>query len=258
MTLMQEKISKIRVATFNVYYAKNPGRIAAAIKENENLAGADVILLQEIEAHYTEAKARAQEIADLLGLYCLYAPARDVRSRTEILGTHGLAILTRFPIVSSEVLALKEYNLRYNSRKRIALNAVLNINGKLIQICNVHLDLRLNIDDRIAQAAEIIKNLNAHQIQKIIVGGDFNTVPIYWAGRMLPIFYARQKSKFNAFMHSRGFQTRLADIGYTMRQKLVRFSLDSIYTRGLDVSAFGIERQVEVSDHKPVWVDIEI
>jgi endonuclease/exonuclease/phosphatase family metal-dependent hydrolase len=153
---------------------------------------------------------------------------------------------------------LKEYKLAYNSRKRIALNAILEIHGELVQVCNVHLDLRINIKDRINQIADVLDKLNSHHIQKIIMGGDFNTVPIYWAGRMFPILYSRQRSKFNAFVHSKGFQTRLADIGYTMHQKIIKFSLDSIYTKGLDVSAFGIERDIKVSDHKPVWVDLEL
>ncbi len=255
---MLNRIKKIRVATFNVYYGRDTEKIANAIRENENIAKADIILLQEIEAHYSEAKARAQAIADELGYTCLYAPARDVVSKEEIVGTHGLAILTKFPITEYEVISLKEYDLRYNSRKRIALNAIVDIDGSLIQICNVHLDLRINIQERLDQIEDILEKLNAHHIQKIILGGDFNTVPIYWAGRVLPIFYSQQKSKFNAFVHSKGFQTRLADIGYTMHQKLVKFSLDSIYTKGLDVSAFGVERDVFASDHKPVWVDIEL
>ncbi len=255
---MDKTARTIRIATFNVYSGKDTGKIAGAIRANKNISQAEIILLQEIEAHHIEAKERAQAIADELGYLCLYAPARDVISKAEIIGTHGLAILSKFPIKDYDVVSLKEFNLRYNSRKRIALNAILEIDDQLIQVCNVHLDLRINVQERIQQAAGIIDKLNTHHIQKIVMGGDFNTVPIYWAGRVLPIFYSRQKSKFNAFVQSQGFVSRLSDIGYTMHQKLIKFSLDSIYTKSLEVTAFGVERDIMVSDHKPVWVDIQL
>jgi len=245
----------IRVATFNVCYCKNPEKTAAQIRDNPNLAQADVILLQEIEAHESEAYERAHVIAQELKMNFVYAPARDTKKPG---GTHGLAVLTRYPVQALEVVPLREFNLRYHTRRRIAVMAVVDFDGILVQVCNVHLDLRINVKERIEQVRDVIAKLNEHPIQKIIMGGDFNTVPLFWAGRILPIFYARQRHKFNQFLHEQGFQTRLADIGYTMNQKMIRFSLDSIYSRGLDANAFGIERDINVSDHKPVWVDFEL
>lgn len=249
---------KIRIATFNVFYGKDPNRIASAIKNNPNLKDADIFLLQEIEAHADEAKERAQAIADDLGLQCVYAPARESGKETKLFGTHGIAILSRFPIKEFQVVPLREYDLRYNTRKRIALNAVLEIDNQLVQVCNVHLDLRINIKDRLDQINDVLKKLDSHHIQKIILGGDFNTVPIYWAGRVIPIFYSNQRSRFHKFLKGAGYQTRLSDIGHTMEQKIVKFSLDSIYTKGVEISGFGVERDVSVSDHKPVWADIEL
>ncbi len=255
MLYILDAMKTIRVATFNVYYGKNPEGIAVAIKANANLADADVILLQEIEAHESEAFERARIIAEELKMNFVYAPARDTK---KLGGTHGLAILSRYPVQALEVVPLREFNLRYNSRKRIAVTAIIDFEGTLVQVCNVHLDLRINIKERIAQIKDVIEKLNQHDVQRIILGGDFNTVPIFWAGRILPIFYARQRHTFNKFIHEQGFQTRLADIGHTMSQKVIRFSLDSIYSRGLEINAFGIERDIKVSDHYPVWVDFEL
>ncbi|GAC1413123.1 MAG: hypothetical protein NVSMB66_4240 [Candidatus Doudnabacteria bacterium] len=251
-------MKKIRVATFNVFYGNEPQKIAQAIKDNPNLKEVDIMLLQEVEAHADELKERAQSIADELGLFCVYSPARASGKETKLNGTHGLAILSKFPIKEFEAIPLKKFNLRYNSRTRIALNAIIEVEHQLIQVCNVHLDLRINIKERTEQIEGLIKKLNDHQITKIIMGGDFNTVPLYWAARMFPIFYSPQKRKFNAFVSKSGFQTTHGKIGYTMHQRLIKFSLDSIYTKGLNYGAFGVERSLYVSDHKPVWVDIEL
>jgi endonuclease/exonuclease/phosphatase family metal-dependent hydrolase len=248
----------IRLATFNVFYGTDPEKIAKAIKANQNLKNADVIFLQEIEAHSDEAKERAGAIADELGLGWVYAPARESGKETKLHGTHGLAILSKFPIKEFEVIPLRKYNLGYNSRKRIALNAIIDVNGVLIQVSNVHLDLRINIKDRILQISEVVEKIDSHHIKKVVIGGDFNTVPLLWMLRLFPIFYSSQRKKFNNFLLDKGFSTKFTKIGYTMQQKIIRFSLDSIYTKELTIKDFGIERDLKVSDHKPVWVDIEL
>ena len=248
----------IRIATFNVFYGTEPVKIAAAIKSNQNLKNTDIILLQEIEAHADEGKERAGAIAEELGLGWIYAPARESGKETKLHGTHGLAILSKFPIKEFEIIPLRKYNLGYNSRKRIALNAIIDVDGDLIQVCNVHLDLRINIKDRISQITDVVDKIENHHIKKVVMGGDFNTTPILWALRLFPIFYSGQRKKFNIFLLKKGFQSEFLKIGYTMQQKLIKFSLDSIYSKGLKVTNFGIERDVKVSDHKPVWVDIQL
>lgn len=244
----------IRLATFNVYYGRNPLKIAHAIRANKHLKRADVILLQEIEAYPDEAKERAREIAEALNFEFVYAPARETKRQ----GTHGLAILSRYPIKDSEIVPLPYYRSAFNSRKRIALNAIIDVGGKEVLISNVHLDLRINIKQRIEQARAVIKKLNAAKEQRIVMAGDFNTVPFYWLGRAVPIFYAGQRKKLNQYLKERGFETHLDEIGYTMNFAVLRLSLDSVYVKGVKIFNFGVERTVHVSDHKPIWVDIVV
>ncbi|MCC7356815.1 MAG: hypothetical protein IT410_04375, partial [Candidatus Doudnabacteria bacterium] len=88
--LRQKADTGLRVVSFNVHYAKDPLAVAEAIKADQNLSNADVILLQEVEYHLKEGKGRAAQIAEQLGMECVYAPAA-ARSRK---ATHGLAVLT--------------------------------------------------------------------------------------------------------------------------------------------------------------------
>lgn len=250
---------ELRIATFNVFYGKNPTAIADAIKTNENLCRADVILLQEVEAHPHETKARALQMAELLDMRCVYTPARESTEKgVDVAGSHGLAILSKEKIKEFEVVPLSYFNLRYNSRKRVAVNAILEIDGKEIQISNVHLDNRLNIKDRILQIKDVLEKLKSHRVQRIVMAGDFNTVPFFWLGRAIPIFYSSQRKLFNRFLREEGFDTHLEEAGHTMAHRFLKLSLDSIYTKGVRVKKFGVERTVRVSDHWPVWVDVEV
>src|SRR6188768_3237820 len=48
----------LRVVTFNVKFAQHPAEAAALIRDNPRLAGADVIMLQEMDEAGTELVAR--------------------------------------------------------------------------------------------------------------------------------------------------------------------------------------------------------
>lgn len=244
---------EIRIATFNVFYGQNPKRFSDAILQNENLAKADIILLQEVESYPEEGKGRAEYIAEDLQMNCVYTPARDTPIGG---GTHGLAILSRFPIKETEVVPLQFFRLGRNSRKRIAVNSIVDIDGTLIQVANVHLDTTLNFGARVKQAKAIVEHQKQNHIKKAVLAGDFNTTPFIFLLRLIPIFYSDQRSKFYRYLNANGFYTKLDKIGHTMRRRVFKFSLDSIFVRDLEIINFGIERSVSVSDHHPVWVDV--
>ncbi len=248
-------MSKITVTTFNVHFGERTKEISEAIKKNPNLRRSDVVMLQEVESHKHEGKKhRAERIAIQLGMRCAYAPARTIKGED----THGLAILSKHPILSTEVVNLEYFKLGIISRTRIAQNAEILIGDQEVLFSNLHLDTRLNFPDRATQVNSILKELKSHRIKKVVIGGDLNTMPFLWARRTVPVFYSNQRRRLDDFMSKQGFENQLYKIGHTLKQGLVRFSLDAFYTRGVKVLDFGVERSVKVSDHKPVWVDIEI
>jgi endonuclease/exonuclease/phosphatase family metal-dependent hydrolase len=247
-------MSKITVATFNVHFGKNTDKIASAIKENENLNRADVLLLQEIEAHSKEEKERAHRIADKLGMHYIYAPARVIKKDD----THGLAILSIHPIKNHEVVQLDFFKLGIKSRTRIALNAEIEIGTEKVVVSNVHLDTRLNFPERAAQMLSVVRKLKQHHLKKIILGGDLNTIPFVWAKGAVPVGYDDQRRKLYDFMLEQGFKTKMGGIGYTIKSGPVKWSLDAIYTKGVLMQKCGVEHNVAISDHRPVWADIQI
>jgi endonuclease/exonuclease/phosphatase family metal-dependent hydrolase len=246
---------RITVTTFNVHFGERTKEIADAIKNNSNLSRSSVILLQEVESYKHEGKHRAEKIAAHLGMEYSYVPARNIDNEDD---THGLAILSKYPILSTEVVNLEYFRLGLVSRTRIAQNAEIQIGGTEVLFSNLHLDTRLNFPDRATQINSIVAKLKSHRINKVLIGGDLNTMPFVWARRTVPVFYSNQRRRMDDFMSVHGFENQLYKIGHTLKQGIVRFSLDAFYSRGIKVLDFGVERSVKVSDHKPVWVDIEI
>ncbi|MFQ5816361.1 MAG: endonuclease/exonuclease/phosphatase family protein [Terriglobia bacterium] len=242
----------LHIVSFNVYYAHQPLQLAENIRNGEELAQADVFLIQEIEDHPSEGSSRTAQLATALELNYVYAPART----TDTGGTHGLAILSRYPLRDVEVIPLPQYDLGHRTRRRIALAATLQVGSNSLRVYNLHLDTRLNLDDRREQLRPVAERARAEAVPRVVVGGDFNTAPVRWLSHSFPIFYSGQAGTVDRFMREHGFEAPLSEAGSTARRFLLGFRLDTIYIRGLQVHAAGVARSVQGSDHKPVWIEV--
>lgn len=244
----------IRVVSFNIHSGRNTGEIAEVLSRNKNLSIADVILLQEIEFHKTEKVSRAEIIGRQLGFNYIYEPARKLKNS----GTHGLAILSRYPVKKIFSMKLPGYKLLFKLQARIALVTGIEIYGVKITVCNIHLDTRLNPKQRMHQLNACLVKLKENHGHNIIIGGDFNTIPFRSAIGGVPIFYSNQAKHLLKNMADMGFKYFCEPFGYTMKSGFLRMKLDHIFTDRLPIIKSGVEKNVYVSDHKPLWADIEI
>lgn len=242
----------LRIVSFNVHYAPDVAALADSIKETAALKDADIFLLQEIESYPSEGESRTRKLAEALELNYIYAPARY----TDGGGTHGLAILSRYPLHDAKILPLPRFDLGARTRRRIALAATVDIAGRPLRLYNVHLDTRINTADRLEQLRPVLEAARQEKVGDVIIGGDFNTNPFRWLFNRLPIFRSDQAGAVDEFMQEHGFRTPLAELGSTMSKALFRARLDALYLRGLKASDAGVDRDVGVSDHFPVWVDL--
>lgn len=245
----------LRVVTLNVHFGQKVMEITEAFKSNSNLAAADIILLQEIEAHERERFSRASRIAKGLGFGYVYAPARKLVLQK---ASHGLAILSRLPFAEVEIIQLPYFELPLRHRPRIALKAQLQLGKKHLLVYNVHLDATINHRERLAQLQAVLNHMDRLREIPVILGGDFNTIPLLMLGRAVPVFYSNQKKKLKTFLRRRGFETRCQAVGHTLKRGMARFQLDGIYTKELPVAQFAVERTVKISDHFPLWADIKV
>jgi len=244
--------ASLRLVSYNVHRGDNLPQLIEALRAHPELSRADVFLLQEIESHEAEGASRARRLAEALHLNYVYAPARLKPDGA----THGLAILSRFPLADIEVLPLKQFNLRYNTRRRIALGATVQVGERRLRLYNLHLDTRLNTADRLAQLRPVVEAACARPVQAVVIGGDFNTNAFRWLLHVVPIFRSNQAGAVDELMQANGFDTPFTDAGHTLRKRLLRLRLDSLYPRGLAVEGSGIDPQVEASDHAPLWLDV--
>lgn len=242
----------LRVASFNVHYAHDVPALAESVRANAVLSRADLLLLQEIESHASEGSSRTRQLAEALQMNYVYAPARP----TEDAGTHGLAVLSRFPLGEVEILPLPHYDLGYRTRRRIALGVTVDVGGRPLRVYNVHLDTRINVQDRLAQIRPVVEAAERQPLEEVIIGGDFNTNPFRWLFHRFPVFRSNQAAAMDEFMREKGFRAPLAESGSTVNRAVFRGRVDALYARGLTARESGVEREVDSSDHFPVWVDL--
>jgi len=247
--------SVVRVVSFNVHDGDDIPALVMAVRSHAELCSADVWLLQEVEAFPAEGKSRTQRLAEALGLNYVYAPARLKEAGD---GTHGLAILSRFPMSDIEVVPLKQFQLGVNTRRRIALGVTLHLGERRLRVYNLHLDTRINADQRIEQLRDVVEAAQRQPLREVILGGDFNTNPIYWLLPLLPVFRSNQAKAVDDYMKQNGFAAPFAEGSGTVSKWYGKYRVDAVYARGLAVRRWNVESGVSVSDHFPLWVDLVV
>jgi endonuclease/exonuclease/phosphatase family metal-dependent hydrolase len=243
----------LRVVSFNVHHGDDMPALIRSLQTHAELCAADVFLLQEIESFPAEGRSRTRRLAEALNLNYVYAPARLKEAGD---GTHGVAVLSRFRLSSVEVILLKRYNLGVNTRRRIALGVTVEVGERKLRVYNVHLDTRINARQRLEQLQPVLDATNGAAVDAVILGGDFNTNPFYWALPVLPIFRSNQAKAIDTHVKQNGFTTPFSETGGTMKKWGGRYRVDAIYSRGLEVKGFAVEDGIAVSDHFPLWVDL--
>jgi len=238
----------LRLVTFNVH-AESADALVLGIRSSRTMSGAELFLLQEMESSASEAENRARQIARRLDMHFAYAPAY---ARWDG-GSHGVAVLSRFPLRDIEVIELPRYDVYFNSGRRIALGATADIDGGALRVYSVHLDNRINTSARVRQLAPVLERAE-HDTDAVIIGGDLNTSPFCWLAHVLPVVCTRQAARLEAAVRQRGYATPAVGVGPT--SKWLGMRLDALFTRGLTPVDTGVDRSVRLSDHLPLWVDI--
>ena len=216
----------LRVVSFNIAFAREIDAAIALLASDSALAGADVLLLQEMDAPGTA------RIASALGMGYVYYPAiLHLRTKRDF----GNAVLSRWPIVGDTKLTLP-HRSRYARTHRIATAATLRVGDVPVRVYSTHLGTPADVGarDRREQLAAILDD--AASYDRVIIGGDMNS------------------SSVGAVALERGFAwpTRWLP-------KTTRFGRwDHVFLKGMrppaDPAAGVVPRGGGVSDHHPIWV----
>jgi endonuclease/exonuclease/phosphatase (EEP) superfamily protein YafD len=216
---------QLRIVTFNIKLGR---RIDAAIEVlgTDNLRGADVLALQEMDEVGVERIARALKLN-----YAYYPGSIHPVDHNY----YGPALLSRWPIETSWKLILPHAG-RIRQQRRTATAAVLRVRGERILAYAVHLETQLRISDRARedQVRTIFRDA-AGFAGPVVIAGDFNSQGI------------------GPFLVRHGYSWLTERVG----PSIAFFSWDHIFVRNLSPTpspGAGLVKDVRgASDHRPVW-----
>ncbi|MDH4277132.1 MAG: endonuclease/exonuclease/phosphatase family protein [Acidimicrobiia bacterium] len=234
--MAREGIEDVHVVTWNIRHGDDLDRAIAALRRQADLAAADVILLQEMDEPGTI------EVADALGYHHVYAsPGRHAKTGRDF----GNAILSSAPLADREVVELPHKAL-LAGHARIAIGATATFDGLDVRLWSTHTEIpSLAWPKRRDQFEVFAKALAGSGHDHVIGGGDFNTI----------------SRKGIRYLINHLEQHGLAHVSIeavTLRRAGRNFTLDHLFARGLCPIDSGVVTKLDVSDHAPVWVRLEL
>ena len=158
-------------------------------------------------------------------------------------GDTGVALLSRLPLTDVTRIDLPWHECPW--RPRLAVAATIAVGPQQLRLFNVHIDPHAAVGGQLEQV-EVVATLADATNRPTVILGDFNTL-------------SRQKCiDTRDFLESRGYSTPIPTGTATWRGGGLRMHADWIFTRGVKIARWGVARPLNVSDHWPIWAELEL
>ena len=155
----------------------------------------------------------------------------------------GVALLSRVPLADIARIDLPWHDCAW--RPRLAMAATIDFGGRPLRLFNVHIDPHGPLDNQHQQTQAVLALAEQHD-GPVVVLGDFNTLS------------KKKEVEIRSLMEERGYITPFPTRIATWRgAALMRFHADWIFARDLRVTRWGVVRPLSVSDHWPIWAEIQ-
>lgn len=240
---------EIKIVSYNIRWRGGDElkRLAKLLQEDPEIGGAAILGLQEVDRHKkrTRHNNTAKALADELGLHYAWAAPPTAKAKDE--EETGVAILSVYPL--SDVRRIVLPHPGPNRRRRVALGATVDIDGKQWRVYSAHAETRISVDKKMEQFNAILEDLSRYPADMpAIVMGDLNTWQMSADEETIKLFSkAGLKTPFGT---QSTFRRRVLFVP-------VEFRLDWVWLRGLETTGHGIDREIEVSDHWPLWTNVK-
>jgi endonuclease/exonuclease/phosphatase family metal-dependent hydrolase len=241
--------------------AQNIQVAARAFADGQLLPRVDVLALQEADKK-TKRTGRhhvARELGEALGMNWIHVPAgipRGVKPLTRQwwldfeepielhdTGDTGIALLSNLKTSDVTRIDLPWHECPW--RPRLAMAATVSVGVNSLRIINAHVDPHAAVGGQLEQLEALVAEADKNTGPTLILG-DFNTL---------------SKTKVvetRSFLESHGYQTPFPSGTPTWRGMGIRLHADWIFQRGVKISRWGVARPLSVSDHWPIWAEVDL
>jgi endonuclease/exonuclease/phosphatase family metal-dependent hydrolase len=239
--------AELKVVSYNIRYRSGDDlkQLVKLLREDPEIGGAQVIGLQEVDRNKrrTGNVNTARQLADALGMRYAWAAPPDADGDGE--EETGVAIFSVFPLADvTRVLLTHEGP---EGRRRVAVGATVRVGKTPVRVYSVHAETRMPVEQKVEHWQAVLEDLRLHpEAAGAIVLGDFNTIK------------QKDVSAARRLFTGAGFTTPLADDDTTWKTFVVQLKLDWLWLRGLEARSSGIDKDVELSDHWPLWVTVRL
>jgi endonuclease/exonuclease/phosphatase family metal-dependent hydrolase len=238
-------------------------KAALALSDGVHLPSPDIVALQETDK-LTLRAGGSHDIARRLAidLQMHYARAAATSSpgdvpqprkwyldfeehlQNEEAGDTGVAVLSRLPFASAARIDLPWRDCEWRPRLALQVEIQTGERGNL-SIFNSHIDPHAAVKEQLEQHEAILERA-AQMPGPVALLGDFNTLT------------RKARREMRRLLESYGFSTPMPSGTPTWRAGLLRLHTDWIFVRGARVSRWGVARLRGISDHWPVWAEIDL
>ena len=226
----------LKIISWNIKFSQHIDEAISEFQTTPELRGADIILLQEMDAAGVDAIARA------LKMNALYYPA-SVHPQSQ--RDFGEAILSPWPLSEGEKIILPHYSPR-NGQIRMAVRARVQTPAGDVLAYSIHTETVMMPRKKRLEQVETLFASVPDNAPHVIIGGDFNTLAA-----------PEQKALLQAIKPT-GFRWLTASAGPTVKKAGFGVVLDFLFGRGVTVHTAGAVSRTDASDHLPLWTTVTL
>lgn len=241
--------SEIKIVSYNIRWRGGDElkQLAKLLHEDPEVGSASILCLQEVDRKKkrTNNSNTVKTLADELGFHYAWAAPPSVKPTDE--EETGVAILSIYPLTDVKRIVLPHPGP--GKRRRVALGATVEIDGRPWRVYSAHAETRIALDKKMEQYSAVLEDLARYPPNMpAVVMGDFNTWEPNAGGKTTKLFTkAGLKTPFGG---QKTFRRRVLFVP-------IELKLDWVWLRGLEATRYGIDREIEVSDHWPLWTIVK-
>jgi endonuclease/exonuclease/phosphatase family metal-dependent hydrolase len=229
-------------------------RVVELLRSDPEVGGSAVIGLQEVDRNKkrTGHTNTARAMAEALGMNYVWAAPPNARPKDgeqkrggEEEEETGVAILSPYPLTDVARIVLAHEGP--NRRRRAAIGATVRVGDVSLRVYSVHAETRMPVAKKVEHWGAVLEDLRRHpHVRHVVVLGDFNTIK------------GKDVRAARRLFTGAGFHTPFPDSEETFKVLFLDFKLDWIWLRGLKAGDYGIDKEIGLSDHWPLWAKVKL